>query len=149
MLAGIGLPLYKAQTDKATNAVIKSNLRSVGGIVDTTKALGSTLYLDELGGNLKVKGKILVKECFIAYADANAVTVKGAGSKKGITSTTSNWCVRISGDNSNCNLEDGKLDGCTDHTGAYRKDDNSTTTEVKCVCPSGGVIIGGTDITGS
>ena len=143
MLAGIGLPLYKAQSDKAENAVIKSNLRSVSNIVDTTIALGSTLYLDDLAGNLKVKGKMLEEVCFTGYADANGITTKSGAPAVGISKTTSKWCIRIAYVATNCSLADTSLNGCVDSAGSYRKDIKRGAI---CACTNG-VAGNGTDIT--
>ena len=132
ILAGIGIPLYQAQSTKATNAVIKSNLRSVGGIIDTTKALQQTLYLTDLAGNLKVKGKILTIQCFSGN-NGGATMVAGS---TGIAHNATAWCIRIA-DDTGCNLGvntstplDTTLDGCTDHLGKYFKG--------ACVCSNAG-----------
>ena len=114
------MPLYQAQQEAATNAVIKTNAFSVQRLVDNYVALVDPVTTAELANQLKVKGKVLSAGCY-------KIESSGTPADHIVQSDTS-WAVGITYHTNNCSeLGDATLDSCVDSTGKITKGSGITT----------------------
>ena len=122
MLAGIGLPLYKAQQDKAEKAVLRNNLYTIQKSISSASVLGA-IKGTEILSYIKIKGDTLHASCLSAINSGkknNAVLTGTGGTSASVISENADvWCVQIDAATS-CTMFESN--GCIDSAGNITQD---------------------------